>query len=59
MPDKEQTNSASESENPVIPAPTTEDSGPAEDKQGLVAESAGPLRAPPPFASLQSDGGGV
>ena len=58
MPDKEHTRSVSESENPAIPSPTPK-TRPAEDEQGLVAESAGPLGAPPPLAPVQSDGGGL
>ena len=58
MPDKEHTRSVSESENPVNPLPDSQ-AEPAEDEQGLVAESAGPLGAPPPLAPVQSDGRGL
>ena len=58
MPDKEHTRSVSESENPVIPAPTPKRGRP-HDEQRLVAEPARPLGAPPPLAPLQSDGGGL
>ena len=58
MPDKEHTRSVSESENPVIPAPTPKRSRP-QDEQRLVAEPARPLGAPPPLAPVQPDGRGL
>ena len=58
MPDKEHTRSVSESENPVIPAPTPK-TEPAADEQGLVAESARPFGPPHALAPVQSDGRGL
>ena len=51
------TRSVSESENPAIPAPTPKAADPG--RTGLVAESTGPVSAPPALASVQSDGRGV
>ena len=42
---KDATASVSESENPAIPSPTPQ-ADPAQDEQGLVAESAGPFDSP-------------
>ena len=52
------TASVSESENPAIPSPTPKRDS-AQDEQGLVAEPAGPLGAPPALAPVQSDGRGL
>ena len=51
--DKNATRSVSESENPVIPRPYAE-ARPAQDEQGLVAESTGPLGAAPALVAVQS-----
>ena len=50
MPDKEHTASVSESESPEFRLDSQ--AKPAEDERRLVAESVGPLGAPPAFASV-------
>ena len=55
---KRRRGTVSESEKPGNPLPDSQADS-AQDEQGLVAESAGPLGSPPALAPVQSDGRGL